>query len=349
MTPTVVPGEAEFPLNAWYVAAFSRELEPGKLLARKICDIRMVFYRLGDGSPAALFDRCPHRGMPFSMGKLLDTGNVQCLYHGMEFNASGQCTHVPSQDAVPAQMRVQSFPLVEKWRWIWVWPGDPERADPALIPDHDYLGLERRGNDTHDGLVMHVNANYLLPFENLVDATHISYLHHGLIDDGNAVRTPYEMNQTGRRVSMSRQIRNEVVQGRPAQDRLLILEGHAPGLCQVRQKINPSADPDDVVETNLLVALTPETRRSTHQFTAQSTSDSGRRNQFTTWEETDIFLANLLGEDVVAIEAIQILHEELAPEDRVEVSQQADIASIRTRRIIADMIVQERAAQQAAD
>ena len=339
--PIVKPGEAEFPLNTWYVAAFSREVKPGELLGRTICGKPLVLYRRNDGTPVALFDRCPHRGMPLSMGKLVGNDRLQCTYHGLEFVPSGQCALVPSQDHVPPFMTVKAYPVTEKWKWLWVWPGDPDKADPALIPDHDYLGFERNGWETHDGLVMHLNANYLLPFENLVDATHISYLHHGLIDDGNAARTPYELTQDGIRVRLTREIRNEVVMGRPAQDRTLVLEGHAPQLCLIQQEINPSATPDARISTNLVIALTPETPRSTHQFTANAGSPgSGARRG--SWQEQDAFLLKLLTEDVVAIEAIQRLHDSIPAEERVEVSQRADAGAARTRRIIAEMIACER-------
>ena len=78
MTVTVTPGSAVYPRNHWYVAAFSHEVMPGQLLKRTLCDEPLVLYRLKDGSPVALFDRCPHRGLPLSMGKLLPNDRLQC-------------------------------------------------------------------------------------------------------------------------------------------------------------------------------------------------------------------------------------------------------------------------------
>jgi phenylpropionate dioxygenase-like ring-hydroxylating dioxygenase large terminal subunit len=89
---------AHFPLNAWYAAAYDVELKR-VLLPRTICNRKMVFYRLQDGSPAALEDACWHRLLPLSMGRL-DGDDVVCGYHGLVFNPGGRCIHMPSQDTL---------------------------------------------------------------------------------------------------------------------------------------------------------------------------------------------------------------------------------------------------------
>ena len=184
----VVPGMAEYPRNHWYVIAFSREV--GRSLMRRDClGDPILLYRTEAGEPVALLDRCPHRGMPFSMGRLVGDV-VQCGYHGFQYDSSGVCIKVPSQEAVPAAMCVHRYPLVEKWQWLWIWMGDAALADPALIPDHRELGLEDPALSSEPYFMLPIEANYLLALENLVDATHITFLHEGNFDTGNVAMVP---------------------------------------------------------------------------------------------------------------------------------------------------------------
>jgi vanillate O-demethylase monooxygenase subunit len=349
----VIPGDADYPRNQWYVAAFSHEVERGKLLHRTLLDEPVVLYRDRDGKPVALFDRCPHRGMPLSMGKLIGEDTLQCLYHGFEYDTQGRCTLIPSQDAVPQKMAVRRFPTVELWQWIWIWVGDPALADPALIPDHHAIGLTRPDWHTATGILLRVEANYLLPFENLVDATHISYLHHGMIDDGNVARKEYRIEEDRHIVRVIREFKNElqgsmsVEQGRVKEgqrlDRTLLLEAQAPQTFFVSMTFVPSDAPDTPPKTNrLIVMLTPESPRATLQFTADA-----QTFPLGDLEKRRAGVRKLLSEDVVAIEAIQKLQDRIGVERCPEYSQKADAGALRTRKIIHDMIVAERAGRRA--
>jgi vanillate O-demethylase monooxygenase subunit len=48
---------------------------------------------------------------------------------------------------VPRCYRIPAFPLVEHGMWAWIWPGDPDLADPALLPDMEEIGFSGH-NDT---------------------------------------------------------------------------------------------------------------------------------------------------------------------------------------------------------
>ncbi|HZD63953.1 MAG TPA: Rieske 2Fe-2S domain-containing protein, partial [Xanthobacteraceae bacterium] len=112
--------------NYWYVAATDSEIER-KPLGRIILGEPIVFYRLEDGTPVALEDRCAHRHLPLSMGKLVgDT--LQCHYHGLRYDQTGTCVRVPGQDLIPRSARVRSYPVVERYHWLWIWMGDPALA-----------------------------------------------------------------------------------------------------------------------------------------------------------------------------------------------------------------------------
>ena len=85
--------------NAWYVAAWSGEVADAPL-ARTLLGEPVVLFRVEDGAPVALQDRCCHRQLPLSMGKVVGS-EIQCGYHGLRFDAEGRCNHVPGQSAVP--------------------------------------------------------------------------------------------------------------------------------------------------------------------------------------------------------------------------------------------------------
>ena len=116
--------------NCWYVAAYDRELEDGGPLGRKLLDEPVVIFRDSKGTPVALEDRCCHRQLPLSLGTV--TGDtLQCGYHGLEFDATGACVTVPGQSMVPPGAVIRSYPLVEKWGFLWIWMGDAAQADEA--------------------------------------------------------------------------------------------------------------------------------------------------------------------------------------------------------------------------
>lgn len=145
---TESPGStvAPWPCNAWYVACTSDEID-GKPLGRKICNERMVFFRRGDGTAVALEDFCPHRGAPLSLGFMRD-GELVCGYHGLTMGCKGRTVSMPGQkvNGFPA---IRAFPVIERYGFIWVWPGEAEQADPGKLhhlewAESDQMGLWRR-------------------------------------------------------------------------------------------------------------------------------------------------------------------------------------------------------------
>ena len=114
--------------NAWYIAAWADEVGRGQLLARRICNEPIVLFREGTGRAGALADRCCHRAAPLSMGSVVEEG-IQCGYHGLVIDASGCCVRIPGQKQIPSDARVRSYPVVEKDQLVWVWMGDPAKAD----------------------------------------------------------------------------------------------------------------------------------------------------------------------------------------------------------------------------
>ncbi|HEX7873311.1 MAG TPA: aromatic ring-hydroxylating dioxygenase subunit alpha [Sphingobium sp.] len=166
--------------NAWYVAAHVHELDEG-LVSRMLCNEQIVMYRTADGGIAALEDRCPHRFVPLSMGKRIgDT--LQCGYHGLSFDRTGACSDAPNDEQQRARICVRAYAAVERYAVVWLWLGEAAEADPALIPAFDFM------SDTDHYAVArgysHIAANYQLLADNLLDLSHVHYL-HPTVHDGS--------------------------------------------------------------------------------------------------------------------------------------------------------------------
>ena len=165
--------------NAWYVGAWASELEEG-MVARTLLGQALILFRGQDGAAVALRDRCPHRLLPLSMGKAED-GIVRCAYHGMEFDQTGRCVHIPSQDIIPPNARVDVFPVAERDKLLWIWMGEASKADLTTIPDMHWLDDPEWGAK---GTRFTVNCNWRLILDNLMDLTHLTFVHGQTI--GNA-------------------------------------------------------------------------------------------------------------------------------------------------------------------
>jgi phenylpropionate dioxygenase-like ring-hydroxylating dioxygenase large terminal subunit len=186
-----------FLLNTWYPALWGNALKAGQTLARRILDEPVVFFRAFDGTPAALRDACPHRFAPLHMGRVLLDGGLQCAYHGLEFNRSGSCVRNPQGNGrIPHGARVKSYPVAERHHMLWIWMGDSP-ANETLIPDFSVLD---RGDPMLATALDHIviDANYLLVVDNLLDLTHLNYLHKGYLsaDDPDAIETRPERKGT---------------------------------------------------------------------------------------------------------------------------------------------------------
>jgi vanillate O-demethylase monooxygenase subunit len=157
--------------NAWYVAAWSCDLGNAPL-AVSILDEPLVLFRTPHGV-SALEDRCVHRHAPLSRGRC-EKGKLRCMYHGLLFDGSGRVVEIPGQDMIPPQAQVRAYPMVERHDWVWVWMGDPGKAEPALIP-------EAVGLSDPQWVLGHGQMDYAaearLICDNLCDFSHLSYVH----------------------------------------------------------------------------------------------------------------------------------------------------------------------------
>lgn len=160
--------------NCWYIAAWSKDIGRS-LKAETLLGEQIVLYRTQDGAPVALEDACPHRKLPLSRGNLRgDT--VECGYHGLTFDCRGACVAAPTQaDAIPKRAVVKSYPVVDRYRFLWIWMGEPDLADPDTIfhiPHFDDPAWAKT-----DGGVMDMECHYLWICDNLLDPSHVAWVH----------------------------------------------------------------------------------------------------------------------------------------------------------------------------
>jgi len=189
-----------WPKNAWYVAAWDGEVgrEP---LARTLLGTPVVLYRKLDGTPVALRDACPHRLLPLSMG-MKEGDSIRCRYHGLKLSSDGNVEEMPIRTGKPNQrLCVSTFEVVERHRFVWIWLGDQDKADPALIPD---LWPCSAPGWVFDGGYCSVAADWRLMVDNLMDLTHETYVHAGSIGQIELMETPIETKETEERVFVSR-------------------------------------------------------------------------------------------------------------------------------------------------
>jgi vanillate O-demethylase monooxygenase subunit len=169
--------EDMFLKNTWYVACTPDEIE-GKPLGRQICGEKIVFFRGPEGKVTAVEDFCPHRGAPLSLGFMRE-GHLVCGYHGLSIGGDGQCASMPGQlpggvQAIRRFPAVRSFPVIERYGFVWVWTGDAELADPGKL---HHLAWAEDPEWAYGGGLYHVHCDYRLMIDNLMDLTHETYVH----------------------------------------------------------------------------------------------------------------------------------------------------------------------------
>jgi vanillate O-demethylase monooxygenase subunit len=188
--------------DSWYVAAWSDEVKGDLPFGRRLCGQPLVLFRESNGRVAALYDSCCHRGAPLTAGRVIGKG-LQCGYHGLVFAPDGRCVEIPGQKLIPAKVRVRSYPVVEKNQLIWVWMGDPSKADAGSILDYPFHDDPKW---PHRHAVTHVNADYLLLIDNLMDLTHLAYVHPTNVGGvaGPIINAEMDVQQTPRGVAVKR-------------------------------------------------------------------------------------------------------------------------------------------------
>jgi vanillate O-demethylase monooxygenase subunit len=360
-----------FIFNEWYVAGFANEFDR-TLRKRKILGRNLVFFRTTVGLPIALDDRCAHRSYPLSASKL-DGDTIVCGYHGLRYDAEGNCIEVPSQTKCPKGIGVARYPLIERGPLVWIWMGAAESADPARIPHQPWL----ESADWERSLgYFALPASYVSLHENLMDLTHLSFLHAESFGTADYAAAPYEAivedgedgpGPTAGAVSTDvRQAAAElprfVLNRRVAPTklppvwagptgisantaaRIVSSEFVSPALHVVTARFHdtavpPEGRPEFVIRTAHI--QTPESLTSTHYFIVHGRDFALGEPAVTQFMHEQLFHA--FAEDVAGLTAIEQTLAE-AGDEPYEMSIASDRASVAMRRYLKRRADQEQAA-----
>jgi len=261
--------------NAWYAAGWGHLLEDAPL-ARTIHNQHIAFYRTENGVAVALADTCPHRFAPLSRGKV-KAGRIACGYHGLEFDGAGRCVRNPhGKGTIPAALGVRSYPVSERYGMIWIWMGAADQADTALIPT---LPVMDDSNLSWIHGQLHVAANYQLVIDNLLDLSHVEFMHPFLAAEGNSARTSFRAEQDGERVSAYYDMKDEPISGLfrllwegddEVADQRAYMHWQAPSnlYLDVAMSAQMGANHANEAQIPTVHLLTPETDETTHYFWA---------------------------------------------------------------------------------
>lgn len=335
-----------FVRNAWYVVAWSEEVgrEP---LKRTVLGEDMVLYRQQDGTAVAMADRCAHRSYPLSAGRVIGD-NVQCGYHGFEYDGSGICVRVPGQDRIPQRALVRTYPLVEAHRWVWAWMGDPALAADTPVPDTHWMTDPEWDRVTHTFLF---ESSADLIHDNLLDLTHEAFLHTSSIGDDAVYENGVTVEVDGTTVSVDRFMPSchpsplfEKATGLSKVDRWHTTQFQMPSVHVIHAGVvEPGGKREEGHLLEVLNAITPATEDTAWYFYAFCRNFSVGDEALNTLLEEN--LGGVLQEDADAL-ALQQRTMEARPANQPDVLIAQDAGVAKARRIMSKMLAGEQSSAQ---
>lgn len=340
-----LPEGFDYPKNHWYVAAWSEELNNEQPLERWILGEPVALYRDPLGKVIALEGRCPHRNYPLAKSPIRGDA-IECGYHGFTFGPDGQCIRIPSQATIPKVCKVKAFHVIEKWNWVWIWPGDPDLADESLLPDHEDMKITSEGWVAERALTHLLHARPQILHENLTDISHLSYLHAGTVGTDSVAAaevsiTEHEHYMRGARFIPNEQLTpffQEVLSYNGPVDRYVAIDFYAPSIHVALESFRYPGTTDPVGEFRVHHAVTPATRETTNYFLAWSRNFATTDNSVTDTMNTVFAMA--IDQDIDAAESIEKMIR--ATDNPREILVKADEHSIRCRRQMERLIAAER-------
>ena len=344
-------GGGHYLRNAWYVAGWADALDD-EPQARVFLEAPVALFRDADGAAHAIGGRCPHRFAPLGHGRVVG-GNLQCPYHGLTFDGSGRCVFNPHQDGAVPDASVHAYPLVERHALLWIWMGDPARADESAIPDFGWLADPKweavRGATLAEG-------HYELYTDNILDLSHASFVHPALVanawttgarrfwQDGDHVHAEYIQDDDylseGISAMMGTQGRKQDFRGE--------VVWHAPAVLYFDFRAgDPGTPPEAMTLLPSLHAFTPETADTTHYFWATARDYALGDAEFSAIMKGALEAA-FEQEDMPIIRDV---HRLMAGRDFWELRPlivSGDTAGVRARRLLRKMIADEQGVTAAA-
>jgi phenylpropionate dioxygenase-like ring-hydroxylating dioxygenase large terminal subunit len=336
--------------NCWYIAGWADELAEGRLLPRTFLNEQVVMFRDSKGILQALQDRCPHRFVPLHLGHLMGD-RIQCAYHGLSFDCTGACVHNPHGNGViPKAARVRAYPMEERHGFAWIWMGDPDRADPSLISDFSAMNPE----SAHIGKsYLRVKANYVLETDNILDLSHIQFLHSSSLGSSAVAQGATEVVQDGHTVYSKRTTHDEQLtpalerlRGVPAGqrvDRWLDVRWTAPALMLLNTGHTPTGQSRSEGRSVYVAhVFTPETDSTTHYwFGIAFPKALGEQGAKLAQENIEWLRHPFTVEDMPILEAQQAVIGTNDFWSLKPVLLQSDAGAVRARRTLDQLIRQE--------
>ena len=329
-----------FLYDDWYVAAFADEI--GRhLLKRKLLGKPVVLFRTEAGEAVALADRCAHRSFPLSASEL-QGDTIVCGYHGFRYNAAGDCIDVPSQAKPPRCIGVKAYRLIERGPLVWIWMGDPAQADVTKLPDQDWIGSPAWA--TSKGY-LYLEASYVRLHENLLDLTHLSFLHGKSFGTPDYAKAPYAVEQREGYYALTREVYGTTlppvwaettgVKGENQGARIAQSAFRSPGLHEVSVRSFDCTLPEEGrPEFRIITAHmpTPETATTTHYFVVHGRDFALQDEGVTQFMHEQLF--TVFNEDVVGL-ALQEEMLSATPEDELyELTVASDGPAVGMRRYL---------------
>lgn len=328
--------------NCWYQAGWASELVGAAPLARTLLDEPVVIWRDLQGRLMALYDRCPHRFAPLSAGKVTSDG-VSCGYHGLTFNGDGACVRNP-HGPLSRAFRVRAYPVEERHGIIWIWFGD-RPSNPDFIPDLAFI------DDTPAVARIQASfptkANYELIVDNIMDLTHIDYIH------------PETLGRMMSTADASFEVRDEsVVASWRAQNaetpiayKAMVPNGRsdihatvswsAPAMIVLDNAVTPTGIAPAAGDHRLtLHNMTPETATTTHYFMCSTRRFATDDQQVT--EQLRSALMRAFGDEDKPM--LELQQERIGNADFLSLSpalMKIDTASMQARRLLSSLIAAE--------
>jgi vanillate O-demethylase monooxygenase subunit len=325
--------------NCWYIAAWDTEVAAAGLFTRKILGVQVVLFRGEDGKVAALEDKCCHRLAPLSHGRV-EGSCVRCMYHGLMFDSSGKCVDVPGQERINDKLRVRGFPVVERDHFLWIWMGDPALADASLIHDSHWHGCAswkaERGN------YMHYKSNSQLIADNLLDFSHLAFVHRNSIGSAQqaAVKPVVERLDSAIRIkyftmaSPAPAFAKKLTKLPDIVDRFQTYTWNIKGNYFAQDSViacvgeGPETSSETSMRLHTVIALTPETETTTHYFWSTAHNDFNPEIEDLTQVLTRQ-VASAFEEDLAIIEAQQRVIEETAEATMIAIPADAALMQVR--------------------
>lgn len=326
-----------FLTECWYVAGWSSEFSR-ELLGRTLLGRPLVFYRCEDGTPVAMSDRCIHRSYPLSRSNL-DGDTVVCGYHGLRYDSTGTCIEAPALgQSCPTGLRVRSYPLREQGPLVWIWMGDGPPDEALPLGDWVESPLWPASQQYYC-----LDASYVALHENLLDLTHLSFLHAGTFGTPDFAAAPYELELDDaagrfRLVRTASPTRLPPVWAEPLgltgidAVRRTTSEFIAPSTHLVTGHFHACSDSTSPPDTRIQTAHlpTPETMTTTHYFIHHGRNFAVEDDGVTAFMQEQLSAAFL--ENVTGLAEVERMVGATAADDMYEISFASDRAGVAMRR-----------------